>query len=308
MSQRILASLFLSLFFPLGVSAKVSVVATTTMVAELVKFTGGHHVEVVALMGPNVDPHSYQPKMRDMLLMRKADLILYSGLHLEGNMQKIFEKMRRSGKHVYAVSSDLKPEQLLAPQMGFQKYYDPHIWGDPELWADCVPKVESSLAKILPKEAKYFSARANEYATKLNALSVWAIKKLSLIPKEKRILVTSHDAFFYFGRAFDFEVKGLQGISTISEVGLRNRANLVKFLREKEIPTIFPETTINSKGIGEVAKEANVRLSEKSLFSDAMGNPGDMEEIDGKFYDLGTYEGMFRHNVNAVFEGLIRKK
>ena len=285
---------------------KLQVVATTTMVADLVRVVGGDNVELVGLMAPEVDPHSYQSKIKDAILLRKADVIFYSGLHLEGNMQSVFERMSRSGRYVYAVSDAIDKRKLLSPQVGFQKYFDPHIWGDPNLWKLCALGVADFLSKLDPVNARAYLERARVYEKDLEALFLWAKKRIALIPFEKRILITSHDAFFYFGSAFGFVVRGLQGTSTISEVGLRDRAELVRFIRQKKIPTLFAETSVNAKGIIQVAKEANVALSDWHLFSDAMARPNTLETFEGETYDTGTYLGMMKHNINAIVRGLSR--
>ena len=139
---------------------------------------------------------------------------------------------------------------------------------------------------------------------KLRELKAWAVKRVEEVPKEKRLLVTSHDAFFYFGQGFGFEVRGLQGVSTVSESGLKARAELVTFIKERGIRTIFPESSVNAKGIKAVAAEARVEASEEELFSDAMGFPGDVVDLHGEQYDKGTYLGMVKHNVNSIVDGL----
>lgn len=280
------------------------VVATTTMVRDLAEQLGGEAVRVVCLMGPGVDPHNYVPRMSDTRLLEEADLVLYSGLHLEGRFQSTLEAMAKRGRHVVAVSAGVPDERLLAPQEDFEGAKDPHFWGDPALWSLAVEPVVGALRKIAPDDAEAISQRGEAYRAELAALDRWAREKLAQVPEDRRVLVTSHDAFFYFGRAYGFKVRGLQGVSTAAEAGLRDRTGLVEFLRAQGIPTVFTETSINEKGIAAVAREAGVKLSPEPLFSDALGEPGDMARVDGESCDRGTYTGMLKHNVNAIVKGL----
>ncbi|HSP42769.1 MAG TPA: zinc ABC transporter substrate-binding protein [Luteolibacter sp.] len=280
------------------------VVATTTMVRDLAEQLGGDAVRVVGLMGPGVDPHNYVPRLSDTRLLEQADLVLYSGLHLEGRFQSTLEAMAKRGRHVVAVSAGVPDERLLAPQEDFEGTKDPHFWGDPQLWSLAVEPVVGALRKIAPNDSEAIADRGDAYRAELAELDRWAREKLAQVPDERRVLVTSHDAFFYFGRAYDFEVRGLQGVSTAAEAGLRDRSGLVEFLRAQGVPTVFTETTLNAKGIAAVAREAGVKLSPESLYSDALGEPGDVATVDGESYDRGTYTGMLKHNVNAIVEGL----
>ena len=280
------------------------VVATTTMVRDLAEQLGGSSVRVVGLMGPGVDPHNYVPRMSDSRLLEEADLVLYSGLHLEGRFQSALEAMAKRGRHVVAVSAGVPDERLLAPQEDFEGTKDPHFWGDPQLWSLAVEPVVEALRKIAPNDSEAIAERGKAYRSELAELDSWARKKLAQVPEGRRVLVTSHDAFFYFGRAYGFEVRGLQGVSTAAEAGLRDRSGLVDFLRAQGVPTVFAETSINEKGIAAVAREAGVKLSPESLFSDALGEPGNVATVDGESFDRGTYTGMLKHNVNAIVEGL----
>lgn len=280
------------------------VVATTTMVADLARTIAGDRVEVRGLMGPGIDPHNYVPKLADTTLLEKADLVLYSGLHLEGRFQSTLEAMAKRGRAVVAVSDGLDPSTLLSPQEDFEGTKDPHIWGDPMLWEQAIEPVVSALAKADPEGAEDYKQRGEAYRAELESLMSWATDKLAQVPAERRVLVTSHDAFFYFGRAFGFEVRGLQGVSTAAEAGLKDRADLVNYLRKLGVPTVFSETSLNAKGIAAVAAEAGVKVSDEALFSDALGEPGDVTSVDGESYDRGTYIGMVKHNVNAIVKGL----
>lgn len=287
-----------------GKSDKPLITTTTTMVTDLAKTLGGDRVEVHGLMGPGIDPHSYVPKLADTSLLEKADLVIYSGLHLEGRFQNALEAMAKRGRQVVAVTDGIPAEKLLTPQEEFEGTKDPHVWGDPALWADAVGPVVEALSKVDPAGAEEYQKRGEAHRQEILELAEWAKQQISLIPENRRILVTSHDAFFYFGRAFGMQVRGLQGVSTAAEAGIKDRADLVDFLREREVKTIFPETSINRKGIAAVAAEAGVAVSDDELFSDALGAPGDVVTVDGITYDKGTYTGMIRHNVNSIVKGL----
>jgi len=283
---------------------KLLVVTTTTMVTDLTKVIAGDRVEIRGLMGAGIDPHSYVPKLGDTNLLEKADIVFYSGLHLEGRMQATLEAMAKRGRNVIAVSDGVSPDNLLSPQAGFEGTKDPHFWGDPLMWSEAVKPVVDALSKADPAGAEIYQQRGEAYEEELTGLSTWAAEKVAQIPVGRKVLVTSHDAFFYFGRAFGFDVKGLQGVSTAAEAGLQDRSKLVGYLKSQGVPTVFPESSINAKGISAVAAEAGVKVSEESLYSDALGKPGDMETVDGETYDKGTYIGMIKHNVNAIVKGL----
>lgn len=284
--------------------AILQVVTTTTMVTDMVRYIGGERVSVHGLMGAKVDPHSYQVTFKDTAALKKADLVFYSGHHLEGKMQDILEKRKEAHGGVFAVTDAIPTEKLLKPQEEFEKYHDPHIWGNPELWANCVDVVVKALSEADPEGAEEYELRAELYYDELVKLHAWVKKRVEEIPAGQRVLVTSHDAFFYFGNAFGFEVRGLQGISTNSESGLKDRAELVQFIKDRKIKMIFPESSVNAKGIKAVAEEAGVKVSEHELFSDAMGELGDKVTLHGETYDRGTFVGMIKHNVNTIVDGL----
>ena len=286
---------------------KLSVLATTTMVSDMVKFIGGDHISLHSMMGAKVDPHSYQVTFSDTAALKKADLVFYSGHHLEGKMQDILEKRQSTKGGVYAVTDGISESLLLKPQDDLQDYYDPHLWGNPELWAHCVSIVTDALAKADPDNSADYQSRGAEYHASLTKLHQWATQRVAEVPADQRVLVTSHDAFFYFGNAYGFTVKGLQGISTNSESGLKDRDELVEFIKDRGIKTIFPESSVNAKGIKAVASEAGVSVSKEELFSDAMGELGDTVTLHGETYDKGTYIGMMKHNINTIVDGLTRQ-
>jgi len=287
-----------------AVAGKPRVVATTTMATDLVRRVAGDAVELHGLMGPEVDPHNYVPALSDSSLLERADLVVYSGLHLEGRLQDAIEAMGGRGKRVLELAGAVPAERLLAPQEEFEGTKDPHFWGDPQLWRETVPALVKALSELAPARAGEFEASGRAFVAELAALDEWAKRRIGEIPAEKRVLISSHDAFFYFGRAYGFEVKGLQGVSTAAEAGLKDRSDLVGFIRSRGIRTLFAETSVNDKGLRAVAEEAGAGLSPESLFSDAMGRPGDVIEVAGESYDRGTYTGMMKHNINTIVEGL----
>ena len=279
-------------------SESVRVTATTSMVADLAKSVGGDRVEVAALMGPGVDPHLYKATAADISKLQGADVIFYNGLLLEGKMQELFVQMARKEKPVYAVVEDLPKDQLLSPeQLG--GHYDPHVWFDVALWSKCIDKVVEGLTEADPAGKETYEKNADELRAKLAALHQWAQQKASELPPEKRILITSHDAFNYFGRAYGFQVVGLQGISTVTEAGLADMARMVDFIRENGVKAIFVESSVPHNTIERISKDAGVKIGGE-IFSDAMGASGQMENG----YDLGTYEGMIKHNLNTIVNAL----
>jgi manganese/zinc/iron transport system substrate-binding protein len=277
---------------------KIKVTATVGMVADLVRQVGGERVEVTGLMGPGVDPHLYKATASDVNKLQQADLIFYNGLVLEGKMTDVFAKLARSKKFVYPVTESIPEKRLLEPPE-FEGHYDPHVWFDVEMWAFCVQTVVKGLSEFSPKDKGHFDQRGKEAATKLRALHEWSLKKAAELPKERRILVTSHDAYNYFGRAYGFQVVGLQGVSTVTEAGLADMAKLVDFIKKNHVKAIFIESSVSPATIQRIAKDAGVKIGGE-LFSDAMGTPGQMEHG----YDLGTYEGMIKHNLTTIVEAL----
>jgi manganese/zinc/iron transport system substrate-binding protein len=279
------------------------VVSTTTHVTDMVKFVAGDRLEVIALMGPGVDPHLYKPSAGDAATLAKADLILYKGLMLEGRMVDVFAKVSRRGTKTYAVTETVSEELLLEPKE-FEGHWDPHVWFDPEIWSECIEVVRDALSENDPAGKAGYAERAETLKTQYLAVTHWAQSRISELPEESRYLVTSHDAFNYFGRAFGMKVLAVQGVSTATEAGLADRVAMVDFVKEHGVKAIFVESSVNPAIIKGIAKEAGVRIGGE-LFSDAMGQPGRLEQgPDGEQYDIGTWVGMMKHNVNAIVEGL----
>jgi manganese/zinc/iron transport system substrate-binding protein len=191
------------------------------------------------------------------------------------------------------------PEDLLLSPKEFSGHHDPHVWLDVSLWARCVDIVVEGLSHEDPEGAAYYAERATAVRVSLAELHAWALAKAEELPAERRILITSHDAFNYFGRAYGFEVVGLQGISTVTEAGLADMARMVDLIRSRGARAIFVESSVPPQAIQRIAADARVRVGGE-LFSDAMGTPGEIENG----YDVGTYNGMIRHNLNTVVEAL----
>lgn len=274
------------------------VVTTTSMVTDLVRQVAGEHAVVDGLMGPGVDPHLYKPTAGDVLKLQRAELVFYSGLVLEGKMTDVFTKLARTKRQVYAVTEAIPVEQLLQPAE-FAGHYDPHVWFDVRLWRACVATVVEGLGAADPERQEEYARRGAALEARLDELHAWALAKAAELPEERRILVTSHDAYNYFGRAYGFTVVGLQGISTATEAGLADVARLADFIRLKEVKAIFVESSVSPATIQRVAADSGVRIGGE-LFSDAMGTPGQIEHG----YDLGTYEGMVKHNLNTIVGAL----
>ena len=274
------------------------VAATTSMVADLVRQVAGERAVVEGLMGPGVDPHLYKASASDVVMLQRADVIFYNGLMLEGRLADLFTKMARTKRHVYALAESIPEEALLEPEdMG--GHADPHVWFDVSLWARCVDVVVSGLADADAANRAHYEQRGREVRARLEALHAWALAKAAELPAERRVLVTSHDAYNYFGRAYGFEVVGLQGISTVSEAGLADMARLADFIRARGVKAIFVESSVPPDTLRRLAQDAGVRIGGE-LFSDAMGTPGQIENG----YDLGTYEGMVRHNLTTIVQAL----
>jgi manganese/zinc/iron transport system substrate-binding protein len=284
-----------------GKDQKLRVVATTAMVADIVERLGGDRIAVETLLGPGTDPHLYKPTPSDMRALQGADLIVYSGLKLEGKMTDTLENLAKS-KPVLNYTDAMARERLPAASADnaeHGKQFDPHAWFDVSLWASGIDAARDALAKADPANAEKFAANANEYKIILADLDTWVREQIATIPQERRVLVTAHDAFGYFGRAYGIEVQGIQGLSTESEASLSDINRLVDELTKRKVPAVFVETSISPKNIealvqGAKARGHDVRIG-GSLFSDAMGEAGTAQ---------GTYVGMVRHNVTQIVEAL----
>lgn len=275
----------------------ISIVATTSMIADAARQIAGDSLEVIGLMGPGVDPHLYKPTQGDISRLTGASLILYNGLHLEGKMQEVFEKLS-ARKTVVPVSRDIPPSSLIILNQP-QGAPDPHIWFDVALWSTAVQTISRTLQEHDPPRAAYYQQRTDAYLEELAQLDEEVRQQIATIPKEQRVMVTAHDAFSYFGRAYNIEVRGLQGISTLSEYGVQDISRLVDYISRRNIKAVFVETSVSPKALEAVVEGSRqrghpIRIG-GSLYSDALG-AADSE--------AGTYTGMFRHNVRTIVESL----
>ena len=280
-------------------AGKPRVVTTIGMITDIVKNVGGGSVEVTGLMGPGVDPHLYKPSAGDVQRLTSAQLIFYNGLHLESKMGDILAKMSGDTKTVVSVTDAVDRNLLLTPPE-FEGQYDPHLWFDVTLWMKAVGTVRDTLSEFDSDNTRMYYTNAERYLAKLAELHEYVKAQVERVPSEQRILVTAHDAFNYFGKAYGFEVRGLQGISTVAEAGIADVQALATFIAERRIPAIFVESSVSSRSLEAVKAAVNskgfdVKIGGQ-LFSDAMGNEGTPE---------GTYIGMVRHNIDTIVTALI---
>jgi manganese/zinc/iron transport system substrate-binding protein len=278
---------------------RLRVVTTIGMIADAAERIGGEHVSVRALMGPGIDPHLYKATAGDVRRLAGADLILYNGLHLEAAMGDVLREMGARQRTV-AVAEAIDAALLLAPPE-FEGAYDPHVWMDVSLWRDAARHVSAALAAIDPAHSDHYAARLLEYDAGLAALNGYVVDRISRLPEERRVLVTAHDAFNYFGRAYGFEVRGLQGISTVAEAGTADVQDVARFVADRRIPAIFVETSVSPRSIQAVRAAVRARGVEVAmggdLYSDALGGAGSGAD---------SYEGMIRHNVDTIVGALSR--
>lgn len=274
------------------------VVSTTTMVHDLVQEIGGEFISADGLMGAGVDPHLYKASESDVNKLYNADVIFYSGLHLEGKLVDVFEKMQKNGKPIFAVTQSLDKGTLLDSE-DYENAHDPHVWFDINLWRQAAHEVAARLSSKDPKHKEFYAKNLEIYLVKLDLLEVEVNKMIEAVPFDQRVLITAHDAFNYFGRAYGFEVVGLQGISTAAEAGVKDVQNLATMIVEQKIKAVFVESSVpkrNIEALQEAVKAQGFDLQVGGeLFSDALGNAGTIE---------GTYIGMFHHNVKTITEAL----
>ena len=291
------ALLFWQCAEPVSENKTFTVVCTTSMAADAMKQIFPEDVEVIALMGPGVDPHLYKATQGDLEKLQSADIIIYNGLHLEGKMGDILEKLARQ-KTVVSLGEAL-PETSLIDFESNPGSPDPHIWFDLSLWAKALGAAKNGIIATYPEFKEELDANFFAYEQDLLGTHNWAIEHLANIPEEHRVLVTAHDAFSYFGRAYNMRVRGLQGISTASEYGLQDISNLVTFIVDNKVPAVYVESSVPKKSIEAVisgckSRGHNVVLGGQ-LYSDALG------EADS---ETGTLIGAFKANVNAIAVGL----
>ena len=275
----------------------IEVVTTIGMITDIVEQVGGPRVRVEGLMGPGVDPHLYKASEGDLRRLERADVVFFGGLHLEAKMADVLERIGER-RATQAVTDEIPRSLLLRPTQ-FKGQYDPHVWFDVTLWMRAVEQVRDTLVRLDPGSAELYRRNAAAYLERLRGLDRYVHERAATVPADRRVLITAHDAFNYFGRAYGFDVRGLQGISTAAEAGAGDVQELARSIADRRIPAIFVESSVSSRTI-EAVREAvrargfDVRIG-GSLYSDAMGNPGTPD---------GSYIGMVRHNIDAIVEGL----
>lgn len=273
-------------------------VATTPMVADVVRNVAGPHAEVVALIGPGVDPHLWTPTRTDILRILDADAVFLNGLMLEGRVGDSIARVEAAGRPVLRIAQVLDKSELLTDPAR-SSYFDPHVWMDPLLWAKTAAPVARVLAELVPAHADAFFANARAFEAKAAALERECAAMLATIPRDLRTLVSAHDAFEYYGRRFDLEVRGIQGLSTESEASIADIEQLVAEISQKRIAAAFIETTVSDRTVRSLVEGCaslghDLRIGDP-LYSDSLGRPGTPE---------GTWEGMLRHNTRVIAENL----
>ena len=279
-------------------NGKLQVVTTTTMLTDLVKNIGGDKIDIQGLMGAGVDPHLYKASEGDVSTLFNADVIVYNGLHLEGKLEDVFEKMRHQNKKTIAVSDAIDKATLIGSEY-FASNYDPHIWFSITNWEIITQYIVDKLCELDAKNTATYKTNGANYLKILASLKTTITEQVNSLPVEKRILVTAHDAFNYFGKEFQFNVVGLQGLSTATEAGVQDVRRLASFIEEKNVKAIFVESSVPKRTV-EALQEA-VRAKGKevviggTLYSDALGSAGTAE---------ATYIGMYKHNVEIIISAL----
>ena len=280
-------------------SSHLNIVATTTIVADLVRAVGGDDVDFTALMGAGVDPHVYKPSAGDVRRMAAADVVFFNGLHLEGKMGEVLERLDGRGVRTVAVASCIPEDRLISISAFGSGSHDPHVWFDVGLWKEAIGCVAETLADLDPDRAGAYRERGNRYSNELRALDRETTDRLSTIPADRRVLITAHDAFAYFGRAYGLEVRGLLGVSTVSEAGAADLQEMAQLIAERRIPAVFVETSVSPRTIHALREAVAARGFEValggSLYSDALGSPGTPAE---------TYIGTVRANVETIVGAL----
>ncbi|TFJ38934.1 manganese transporter [Carnobacterium divergens] len=277
---------------------KIQVVATTTMLTDLVENIGGDKVQVNGLMGPGIDPHLYQASAKDVTKMQTADVVVHNGLHLEGKMGDVFEALNKRGKNVIKIKNGLDKTKLLKSEDNSSQP-DPHIWFDVSMWQQGAKEVAKGLIKADPKNQATYQTNLDRYLAELVELDQYMMNKVQELPKEKRILVTAHDAFRYFGQRYDFEVVGLQGISTQAEAGTGDMRKLADFIVKHQIKAVFVESSVPTKTIEALqaatkAKGFDVKIGGE-LYSDSLGD---------EKHDTATYIKTLKANTDTIVNAL----
>jgi manganese/zinc/iron transport system substrate-binding protein len=286
-------------------NAKPVVVATTTHMADLVRQIGGEHLTVIPLMKAGVDPHSYRATAKDITFLQSADLIVFHGLDLEGKMARILKETKPIKINPFSPCENLPKEELLRDEDGTYNT-DPHLWFSPDLWIQCGQQITHKLIELLPEKHSILQANFEEFRKSVEEIDQWGKSLIETIPSQSRILITSHDAFRYFGEHFGIQVLALQGINTLAEAGLADRANLVQFINENQSPALFIESCVNPKALQEIARETGSFIG-GTLFSDALGT--EAQRVVGpnsEELSTATWQGMMAHNLSTIQKALVK--
>ena len=282
---------------PIATGKRMKVVTTTGILKDAVQNIVGDAADVDAIMGTGVDPHLYKATQGDLNKLTDADMIIYNGLHLEGKMGEVLEKLSRLKTVVAATGGIPQTRFRRSPQ--FKDSFDPHVWFDVTLWQLVVAHVSQELQQKDPQHAALYQKNTAAYLQQLTALNDYVKSAIASIPEKQRILITAHDAFGYFGDAYHIQVRGLQGISTVSEFGLQDVSGLVNFIVDNRVKAVFVESSVSPKAIEAVvegsSKKGHTIAIGGTLFSDALGADGTPE---------GTYIGMVRYNVHNIVSSL----
>lgn len=289
-----------------SVPKKFSLLATTTHLGDLALQIAGDQINVNTLMGPGIDPHSYRATAQDIVRLQAADFVLFHGLSLEGKIARVLQGTKRKGKTHYSPCEEL-PKKTLIFSNDKNKAVDPHVWFSPELWLRCANSFTKKLSQVLPEHRNEFEENLSKFKSSITEIDRWGKSLIQTLPQTNRILITSHDAFQYFGHHFEIRVIGLQGINTMVEAGLADRTNLSDFIEKHQSPALFVESSVNPKALEEIAKETGASIG-GTLFSDALGTGNEfVKGPTGEKFSTATWQGMMIHNL-IVIEHALKKR
>ncbi len=303
MMKRIVVALSAAILLASGMagaaskSEAIDAVATIGMIGNVVEEVGGACVDVPTLMGAGIDPHTYRATAQDVRTFQSAGIIFFSGYNLEGQLGKVLDRMGESRPVIATAPASIAPDELIRTQGAYG--IDPHLWMDVSLWAQIVPTIREQLIDLRPDCAERFQANAEGYKKQLTALDGWVEATIASIPEEQRVLVTAHDAFGYYGRAYGIGVAGIQGLSTESQAGIADIQAMAQAVAERNVPAVFIESTINPRTVQAVVDAAEARGQPVEiggeLYSDAMGASGEVG---------GNYIGMIYSNTRTIARAL----
>ena len=287
-------------------SKRFNLLATTTHLADLASQIAGKLINVDALMGPGIDPHSYRATAQDIMRLQAADFVLFHGLSLEGKIARVLQETKRKGITHFSPCEEL-PKKTLIFTDDTNKAVDPHVWFSPEIWIICADSFTQKLSEVLPEHRNEFEENLSKLKSSIREIDRWGKSLIKALPKTNRILITSHDAFQYFGDHFEIRVIGLQGINTMVEAGLADRTNLSDFIEKHQSPALFVESSVNPKALEEIAKETGASIG-GTLFSDALGTGNEfVKGPTGENFSTATWQGMMVHNLIVIEQALNKR-